>query len=101
MLITYNWATIRPIEKLFYNFLVTAMSAAVALLISSLEILQIVSHEAGWTNPVWLWVNSIDMAALGYTVIFSFILVFFVAVLKAKCCERQPDNELDNDIVVT
>jgi len=95
MLMTYSWATVRPIQKLFYNFMVTAMSACVALLISSLEILQVLSHEAGWTSPVWSWVNGIDMGTLGYTVIFSFLAVFIIAVLKAQC-----DRELDSEVTV-
>merc|ERR1712232_301452 len=42
MLMTYSWATIDPMQKLLYNFVVTALSAAVALAVGSLELLQMI-----------------------------------------------------------
>lgn len=76
MLVTYSWATVAPIQKLFYNFLVTAISACVAISIGSLELLQLVSTQAGWAGPFWKRINSVDIGVLGYMVIGTFALVF-------------------------
>lgn len=88
MLITYSWATVRPIKKLFYNFMVTAMSACVALFISVLELLQIVGHEGNLQSPVWKWIQGIDMGMLGYALICSFLVVLAVSLLSSVCFGR-------------
>jgi len=84
MLATYSWTTVRPIQKLFYNFVVTSMSAGIALIICSLELLQIVAREAGWKGPFWTFVANVDMVAIGYSIILSFMLVFGIAVCYAQ-----------------
>lgn len=84
MLATYSWTTIRPTQKLFYNFVVTSMSAGIALVICSLETLQIVAREAHWTGPFWQWVQNVDMVAIGYTIILSFLGIFAFAVCYAQ-----------------
>jgi len=92
MLMTYGWATIRPIQKLFYNMLVTAMSAVVAILIGSMEFLQLLGQQAGLTGSFWEWINSLDMGTLGFIVIgcFAFVLVSGVC---CACLSRSPDED--------
>lgn len=87
MLATYSWTSMPPIQKFFYNFVVTAMSAGIALIICSLELLQIVARQLGFTGPVWEFIDSVDMATIGYTVIFSFILIFLIAVVLGQGCK--------------
>ncbi|CAE8735485.1 unnamed protein product, partial [Polarella glacialis] len=100
MLMTYSWATVRPIQKLFYNFVVTAMSACVALLISSLELLQILGTEAGWKGPFWIWVQGVNMGTLGFAVIVSFAMVFTAAVCEnAGNWEHVPGPWLSAQLV--
>jgi len=86
MLATYSWTTVRPIQKLFYNFVVTSMSAGIALIICSLELLQIIAREAGWKSPFWMFIANVDMVAIGYSIILSFMFVFAVAVCYAQGC---------------
>eukprot|EP00931_Biecheleriopsis_adriatica_P105198 TRINITY_DN79767_c0_g1_i1.p1 TRINITY_DN79767_c0_g1~~TRINITY_DN79767_c0_g1_i1.p1 ORF type:complete len:370 (+),score=59.61 TRINITY_DN79767_c0_g1_i1:58-1167(+) len=85
MLMTYSWATISPMQKLFYNFVVTAMSACIALFISLLEFLQIVAREAGLKGRMWLWIQGVDMGTLGFCIIGSFAAVFAIAVSISRC----------------
>eukprot|EP00928_Gymnodinium_smaydae_P038326 TRINITY_DN26460_c0_g1_i1.p1 TRINITY_DN26460_c0_g1~~TRINITY_DN26460_c0_g1_i1.p1 ORF type:complete len:394 (+),score=22.68 TRINITY_DN26460_c0_g1_i1:93-1184(+) len=84
MLLTYSWASVQPIKKLFYNFLVTAISAAIALLISSLELLQIIGERFGFQGPFWNFVGSVDMASIGYLIILTFFVVLVLAVASSK-----------------
>ena len=37
MLGVYNWAFIKPIRKLYYNLIITAVSVAVAMLVGGIE----------------------------------------------------------------
>lgn len=92
MLMTYGWATVRPIQKLFYNMLVTAMSAIVAILIGSMEFLQLLGQRAGLTGHFWTWINSLDMGTLGYTVIACFTLVLGCGVCTA-CLTQASEGD--------
>mmetsp|Transcript_68025 Transcript_68025/g.191736 ORF Transcript_68025/g.191736 Transcript_68025/m.191736 type:complete len:366 (+) Transcript_68025:80-1177(+) len=85
MLMTYSWAHIEPVQKLFYNFLVTAMSAGIAVLIGSLELLQIAGEQCGFSGPFWDFVAGIDMASIGYAIILTFFTVFLVTALGRGC----------------
>merc|ERR1719221_279042 len=91
MLLAYTWTSVRPIEKLFYNFVVTSMSAGIALVICSLELLQIVVREVGLTGSLWSFIENVDMAVLGYSIILAFLVVFAIAVLYTRgwCCWRR------------
>uniref|UniRef100_A0A7S2P7C5 Nickel/cobalt efflux system n=1 Tax=Zooxanthella nutricula TaxID=1333877 RepID=A0A7S2P7C5_9DINO len=86
MLATYSWTEVRPMQKLFYNFVVTSMSAGIALVICSLELLQIVARQANLRGPFWTLVQDVDMVAIGYSIICSFLLVFLVAVCYSRGC---------------
>jgi len=89
MLATYSWTSVRPVQKLFYNFVVTSMSAGIALIICSLELLQILAREARLRGPFWSFVENVDMVTVGYSIIFAFLLVFTVAVCYARRCSRS------------
>jgi len=98
MLLTYSWTAVRPIQKLFYNFVVTSMSAGIALVICSLELSQILAREAGLKGPFWTFIANVDMASVGYSIIASFALVFVLGVVYAQgfcqCkCIASPEPE--------
>merc|ERR1719440_443978 len=80
MLLAYSWATVQPMEKLFYNFLITALSAVVALLIGSLEMVQVLGDQLDLKGLLWDHIRSIDMATLGFTIIMVFAAIFGLSV---------------------
>jgi high-affinity nickel-transport protein len=80
MLMTYGWAKVRPSQKLFYNLLVTSMAASIALLIGSLEFLQVVANAANLHGPFWDAVLNVDMASIGFGIIATFATVLVIAV---------------------
>lgn len=86
MLITYSWSSVRPVKKLFYNFLVTALSATIALLIGSLELLQIVADRLKLKGTFWTCVRDVDMAVLGYAVICVFAAIFTISIVYTRGC---------------
>lgn len=95
MLLTYRWAAVRPLQKIFYNFIVTALSASIALIIGSLELLQIIAKQFHLTGPLWDRIQAVDMGYLGYMVIFSFLGIFVTSVccwhLKGRCSRTQAE----------
>merc|ERR1719478_2029383 len=102
MLLAYSWATIQPIEKLFYNFLVTALSAVVALLIGSLETVQVVVDQLDLKGFPWDHIRSVNMATLGFTIIVIFGVMFGLSVAYTvwnrescsfqRCCDMQCES---------
>jgi len=88
MLMAYTWATVRPMEKLFYNFLVTALSAAVALVIGSLEVLQLCAQQAALKGSPWKEIRNVDMASIGFFIIITFAVTCALSVCCAKCCSN-------------
>lgn len=88
MLATYSWTKLRPIQKIFYNFVVTSMSAGIALIICSLEAVQILAQQLDLKGPFWDTIQNVDMATIGYTIIFTFAFVFGLAVCYGQgfCC---------------
>lgn len=90
MLLAYTWALVSPGQKLFYNFLVTATSATVALLIGSLEFLQLVGREAGFKHGLWHAIQSVNMTEMGFGIIIVFTAMLGVSVLlrlRRRCCQ--------------
>jgi len=81
MLLAYSWALVRPAQKLLYNFIVTAMSAGVALLVGSFECLQILSQQAGFEGKFWQAIRNVDMASLGLGIMIMFMAVIGTSLL--------------------
>ena len=50
----YNWAFVKPIRKLYYNLTITAVSAVVAVVIGSLEALNLIGDKLGVLRRRWV-----------------------------------------------
>jgi nickel/cobalt transporter (NiCoT) family protein len=76
----YGWAFSNPIRKVFYNISVTSLSVAVALVIGTIELLQ-----------VWGWLGGLDFALVGYGVAGLFVLTWALslAVWKVRRIEER------------
>jgi nickel/cobalt transporter (NiCoT) family protein len=72
----YQWAFVRPVRKIYYNFTTTGLSVAIALLIGAIEILGLLHEKLGWTDPVTTWIDNLGLDAVGYIIVGLFLLVF-------------------------
>lgn len=81
MLGAYGWAFLQPIRKLYYNMSITLMSVIIAMLIGSVEGLQIVSAQAGLTGSFWNGVNAIHLENWGFYIIGLFLLGWIASML--------------------
>ena len=45
MVKAYSWAFSRPLRKIYYNITITSLSVAIALLIGTVELLQVLSRS--------------------------------------------------------
>jgi high-affinity nickel-transport protein len=80
----YGWAFSNPVRKVYYNITVTTLSVAVALVVGTIELLQVLATKLQLDNGFWGWVNSLDFGHLGYGIITAFVLTWAISVLVWK-----------------
>ena len=76
----YDWAFVTPVRKIFYNVTVTGLSAAVALLIGGLELVQILGVTLHVHGTHFQWVQRLDLSALGYGIVVLFALAWAISL---------------------
>jgi high-affinity nickel-transport protein len=67
----YGWAFSNPVRKVFYNITVTSLSVTVALVVGTVELLQVLH-----VSP---WVDRLDFGTLGYGIVGLFVLTWAVS----------------------
>jgi high-affinity nickel-transport protein len=72
----YNWAFINPLRKIFYNITTTGLSVAVALVVGSIEILQVFIGLLGLHGGVFDALAALDFGVLGYLIVGMFLVAW-------------------------
>jgi high-affinity nickel-transport protein len=80
----YGWAFSYPVRKVYYNITVTSLSVAVALVIGSVELLQVFSARLAFRGGFWQWLGRLDFGVLGYGIVGLFVLTWAVSALIWK-----------------
>jgi high-affinity nickel-transport protein len=87
----YDWAFVNPVRRMFYNVTITTLSIVVALVIGTIQWLQVIVGVLGLTSP-WLGrLVALDLGVLGYLIVALFVATWLgsVAVWKlARIGER-------------
>ena len=83
MLGAYNWAFVKPMRKLYYNLVITAVSVVVAVLIGGIEGLGLIGDQLGLNGWFWDGIGSLNdnFNGLGFVIIGVFILAWIVSLL--------------------
>jgi high-affinity nickel-transport protein len=76
----YDWAFLNPLRKIFYNITTTGLSVAVALLVGSIELLQVLIPKLGLHGKVADWLAALDFGSLGYLIVGLFLLAWMLSV---------------------
>ena len=76
----YNWAFLNPLRKIFYNIVTTGLSVAVALIIGSIELLQVIIAMGGLRGNIFDFVAALDFGVLGYIIVALFLLAWALSV---------------------
>jgi len=94
MVKAYNWAFVNPLRRIFYNLTTTSLSIAVALVIGSIELLQVFIGLLRLKGPFCDYVGGLDFGVLGYVIVGIFLLVWGVsaALWKFKRIEARHDR---------
>jgi high-affinity nickel-transport protein len=71
MLGVYEWAFVKPIRKLYYNMIITLVSALLALVIGGVESFALIAHELGLSGGLWDLVSMLGehFNALGFGIV--------------------------------
>src|SRR3954447_24840558 len=75
----YGWAFSTPIRKVYYNIPVTSLSVAVALLIGTIELLQVLATQLSLDSGFWGWLGGLDFGTVGYAVTAVFVLTWTIS----------------------
>jgi len=78
---TYGWAFSNPVRKVYYNIVITGLSVAVALLIGSVEMLELLADQFGWSGGIWNWIGGINVNAVGFVIVAMFVVTWAIALL--------------------
>ena len=81
MNMAYGWALSRPVRKVFYNLVITGLSVAVALVIGTIELGGLVARKLGAHGTFWVWLENINMGALGFIIVGVFVVTWVLALL--------------------
>ncbi len=87
----YGWAFSNPLKKIYYNITVTSLSVTVALVVGSVELLQVFATKFGLDSGFWAWLNALNFENLGYAVVAIFALTWLasVAIWKGRRLDER------------
>lgn len=80
----YNWAFLNPLRRIFYNIATTSLSIAVALVIGTIELLQVFIHLLALHGGVFDFIAELDFGLLGYFIVGLFLFGWALAVVLWK-----------------
>ena len=81
MLGAYEWAFVKPIRKLYYNIVITLLSAVVAIAIGGIETIALLGAKLGRDGGVWRVAAALggNFNGLGFAIIALFILCWVLS----------------------
>jgi high-affinity nickel-transport protein len=87
----YGWAFSNPIRKVYYNITVTSLSVAVALLIGTIELMQVMAAKFSLDSGFWAFLDELDFGRMGYVVVGLFVVAWAGSVVlwKARRIEER------------
>jgi high-affinity nickel-transport protein len=80
----YDWAFLNPLRKIFYNLTTTGLSVAVALVVGTIELLQVFVGILEIRSPFFDAIAKLDFGVLGYVIVGMFLLAWALSVAYWK-----------------
>jgi len=81
----YAWAFTSPLRKIYYNLTTTGISIFVALVIGTIELVGVLADKTSIAkHQPFAWIASIQLNAIGYWIVASFIATWIGSVLIWK-----------------
>ncbi|HJQ45675.1 MAG TPA: HoxN/HupN/NixA family nickel/cobalt transporter [Amycolatopsis sp.] len=77
----YDWASARPVRKIFYNIAITGLTVVVALLIGLVELVTALADRLGITSGPLAAIASLDLDYVGFVLVGLFLVTWAVSLL--------------------
>jgi nickel/cobalt transporter (NiCoT) family protein len=77
----YGWAFARPVRKVYYNLVITALSVAAAFIIGTIEVLGILTSEMHLHGAFWRTMANFNINVAGFCIVALFVAVWAAALL--------------------
>jgi nickel/cobalt transporter (NiCoT) family protein len=77
----YGWAFSKPVRKVYYNVVITALSVGVALLIGTIELLGLLANELNLDGGVWHFLSSFNINTAGFAIAGLFVVTWLIAIV--------------------
>ena len=79
----YEWAFVQPIRKLYYNMVITLVSAIVAVLIGGIEALGLIGRRVPSAGRFWTMILDLNenFNQLGFCIVGLFVVAWLVSYL--------------------
>jgi high-affinity nickel-transport protein len=84
MVKAYSWAFSSPLRKIYYNITTTSLSVAVALLIGTIELLQVLAAQLKLRGHFFDALDSLNFETLGYVIVGLFVVGWATSVMLWK-----------------
>jgi high-affinity nickel-transport protein len=76
----YGWAFARPIRKVYYNIIITALSVAAAFLIGTIELLGLLPSEFNLRGGFWNFMAHFNINVAGFIIVGMFAVTWLAAL---------------------
>lgn len=77
----YGWAFTSPLRKIYYNLTTTSISIFVALVIGTIQIVNVLAEKTSIENyQPFTYLASIDIGGIGYFIVLSFVAAWLLSV---------------------
>lgn len=81
----YGWAFTSPLRKIYYNLTTTSISIFVALVIGTIQIINVLATKTDIDNyEPFTTIANIDLGGIGYFIVISFVAAWLLSVLIWK-----------------
>jgi high-affinity nickel-transport protein len=76
----YDWAFARPVRKVYYNLMITALSVFVAFFIGTVELLGLLGQELKLSGGFWSFMSGFNINKAGLVIVGVFVVTWAVAL---------------------
>jgi nickel/cobalt transporter (NiCoT) family protein len=77
----YGWAFARPVRKVYYNLVITALSIGAAFIIGTIELLGVLTSEIHLHGAFWSVMANFNINLAGFCIAGLFVAVWAVALI--------------------
>ena len=89
MNVAYGWAFARPVRKVYYNLVITALSIGAAFIIGTIEILGILTSEVHLHGAFWNLMANFNINLAGFCIAGMFVLVWVIALIYWRAAKVE------------